>query len=128
MNPDENWKETKATANDLSKLLGIPESSTIEFLEVLENLIIHRLVESLLTEDKISDKDFLVELPYLGSIVVSLTGARDRVSISFVPRNTFYRKIRKACHTLESPLNDQVSFILGSSLSKLFEEGGFSRE
>lgn len=121
MNPDENWKETKACSEDLSTLLGIPESSVQEFLEVLENLIIHRLVETLLSEDTISDKDFSVELPYLGSLVVSLSGSRDNVSLSFVPRNTFYRKIRKACHTLESPLNDQISSILGNHLSKLLE-------
>lgn len=128
MNPDENWKETKATAKDLSVLLGVPESSTQNFLEVLENLIIHKLVESLSSEEDISDKDFSVELPYLGSLIVSLSGSRDSVSLSFVPRNTFYRKVRKACHTLESPLNDQVSAILGNHLSKLFEEGGFDCE
>ena len=124
MNPDENWKETKATSKDLSELLGVPESSTQEFLEILENLIIHRLVESLLSEDTISEKDFSVELPYLGSLIVSLSGSRDNVSLSFVPRNTFYRKIRRACHTLESPLNAQISSILGGHLAKSYEEGG----
>lgn len=123
MIPDDNWKETQVYAQDLSTLLGIDSKSTQEFLVTLENVIIHRLVEVIADTPDKSNKDYSLELPYLGNLIVSLSGTRDKVSVNFVTRPAFYRKIRKACHDLRSPLVGQVSSELGKHLVKLLEEG-----
>lgn len=128
MASDENWKETQVLVKDIAQLLGVPPGMTKDLLKTLENLIIHKLVEAVSTEDNPSDKDYAIELPYLGTLVVSLTGRRDQVSLSFAPRNSFYRKVRKACHTLESPLTEQVGEILGEHFVNLYEEGGVEDE
>lgn len=122
MTPDENWKETRVLAKDISLILGTPDKDVEELLKTIENLIVHKLVEAMTTEE-ISNKDFSVELPYLGTLVVSISGSRDSVSTNFVPRRTFYRKIRKACHTLESPLTSQLCEKLGEHYATLYEEG-----
>lgn len=119
MNPDENWKETRATAEDLSILLGVPTSTTEEFLKVLENLIIHRLVEVLSDSES---EDVAIELPYLGSLVIS-DPKKKYPDISFVPRKAFYRKIKDACQSLKSPLTSQIGVALGQKLVQIFEEG-----
>lgn len=118
MNPDNNWRETRATAEDMSLLLGVSVTDTENFLKVLENLIIHRLVEELADSEA---EDVSIELPYLGSLVVSRE--KKYPEISFVPRNSFYRKIKDACRTLKSPLTSQVEVALGQKLVKIFEEG-----
>lgn len=126
MNPDNNWKETRATAEDLSKLLGVSVSAVEDFLVVLENLIVHKIVEALSSSDQSDsgeDREVSVELPYLGSLVVSILGKRESVSLSFCPRSSFYKKVRKACHMLESPLVSQLERVLGEKLLKMFEEG-----
>lgn len=123
MNPDENWRETRATAEDLSLLLGVPTSTTEEFLKVLENLIVHRLVEALADSES---EEVSIELPYLGSLVISRQ--KKSPEISFVVRSTFYRKIKDACRTLKSPLTSQISTALGQKLVQKFEEGDDSNE
>lgn len=126
MVPDENWKETRLTAEDLSLLLGVPVSTIENFLSVLENLIIHRFVEKLGDED-CCNNDYSVELPYLGSLVVSVNDS-SKVSLSFVARNSFYRKIRRACNMRESPLPNMIGQVLGESLVKKLEEGDIFNE
>lgn len=123
MTPDENWKEVKILSEDLSALLGVSEKSTKEFLTTLENLIIHRLTEQVSLSEETHDVEYSIELPYLGTLVVSVEGPRDLVSLSFVARNSFYRKVRKACHHQESSLNSQVASQLGEHLVNLFEKG-----
>lgn len=121
MNPDENWKETRLTAKDLSVLLGVSVSTVEEFLVVVENLLIHKLVETLSEVDDIGNTDVCIELPYLGSLVISTD--KRKVSTNFVVRPSLYRKIKKACSSLESPLTEQLSTILGECLLKKYEEG-----
>lgn len=128
MTSDENWKETQVLIKDIAQLLGVPPGMTKDLLKVMENLIVHNLVELIAKEKNPSDKDYAIELPYLGTLVVSLTGSRDQVSTSFVPRKSFYRKLRKACHTLESPLVEQVGQILGEHFAELYEEGGVEED
>lgn len=123
MNPDENWKETRASAEDLSLLLGVSTSTTEEFLKVLENLIIHRFVEALTDTES---EEVSIELPYLGSLVISRQ--KKSPEITFVVRPAFYRKIKEACHTLKSPLTSQISAALGQKLVQKFEEGDDSNE
>lgn len=123
MNPDENWKETRATSKDLSELLGVSVSTVEDFLTILENLIIHRFVE-VISESEESLEDVSIELPYLGSLVIStINGKGSRLSISFVPRQSFYKKVRKAYLSLESPLINQVNSILGNRLVEMLKEG-----
>lgn len=121
MNPDENWKETRVTAQDLSQLLGIPVKATEDILTVLENLIVHRFVEKI-SDDDIRGTDVSIELPYLGSLIVSV---RDNggVETSFVPRKVFYNKIKKACYSRNSPLVEQLSKVLGEELVSRMEKG-----
>lgn len=121
MNPDENWKETRLTAKDLSVLLGVSVSTVEEFLVVVENLLIHKLVETLSEVDDIGNTDVCIELPYLGSLVISID--KRKVSTNFVVRPSLYRKIKKACSSLESPLTEQLGEILGECLLKKYEEG-----
>lgn len=125
MNPDNNWKEVRATAKDLSELLGVSERTVEDFLVILENLIIHRFIEALLDYDNEGEstyKDISIELPYLGNLVVTID-ENNQISTNFVLRKVFYRKLKKSVHTLESPLTNQLMNILGDNLVKLFEEG-----
>lgn len=122
---DPNWVETRVLAEDLSKLLGVPVQATEDFLLVLENLIVHKIAENV-PEDS-QGKDISVELPYLGTLVVSIN-ERNAVTTNFVIRNTLYKKIRTACHKKESPLTDQISNILGQHLVTLMEEGSITDE
>lgn len=121
MNPDNNWKDTRASAEDLSLLLGVSVQTVEDFLVVLENLIIHKYVEELSKTDE-STVDINIELPYLGSLVVS-TNEKGQISTSFAVRRTFYRKLKKATNLMESPLTSQLCKILGNQLVEKFEEG-----
>lgn len=120
MKPDDNWAETRILAEDLDTLLGIPKGVSEDYLKVLENLIVHRLVEQVREEKDFRGKDCQIELPYLGSLIISIDN-KNKISTNFVVRDTFYRKIRKAFHTKESPLVSQCSKILGEDLLNKFE-------
>lgn len=122
MNPDENWKETKIFIRDVSDLSGYSEQEVESILKLLENLIVHRLVETIKSsEDSPQGKSFSVELPYLGSLIVDMKGKSRGVSVSFASRPSFYRKLRKACHSQESPLVEQMSEDLSKYLVEQLE-------
>lgn len=123
MRPDDNWKETRILAEDLDTLLGLPKDITEDYLKILENLIIHRFVEQLEDCHDFRGKDCQIELPYLGSLVISVDD-KNKLSTDFVVRDTFYRKLRNAFHSKESPLISQCGKILGEELVKKFEEEG----
>jgi len=120
MNPDNNWKETRLLSQDLSELLGVPVQATEDFLLVMENLIIHKFIETISDED-FRGKDCQIELPYLGSLVISVDD-KDRMSINFVVRKSFYKKIKNAYNNKNNPLSDQLCKILGYKLSQIIEE------
>lgn len=126
MRPDDNWKDTRASAEDLSELLNIPVKATEDFLTVMENLIVHKLVETISDED-ILGKDIAIELPYLGSLVISIDD-RGHLSTNFVIRGTLYKKIRNAYLKRESPLVSQIESILGDDLVKRMKEGDIIHE
>lgn len=127
MNPDNNWKETRLLAEDISTLLGVPAKTVEDFLLVLENLIVHRLAETISQED-FNGKDCSVELPYLGSLVVSCDD-KGKVSTDFVVRPALYRKIRAVVnHSSTSPLIKQLCEILGEDCVRKMEEGTLSNE
>lgn len=126
MRPDDNWKETRASAEDLSDLLNVPVKATEDFLTVLENLIVHKFVETISDED-CRGKDIAVELPYLGTLVVSIDD-NDQISLNFVARNVLYRKIKTSYTKRSSPLVSQLESILGDYLVKKMEEGDIVHE
>lgn len=123
MRPDDNWKETRILAEDLDTLLGLPKDITEDYLKILENLIVHRFVEQLEDCQDFRNKDCQIELPYLGSLVISVN-EKNKISTDFVVRDTFYRKLRNALYSKESPLVSQCGKILGEDLVKRFEEEG----
>lgn len=126
MKSDENWKESRLLAQDLELIAGVPVEVTEDYLKIIENLIIHKFVEILSNED-FRGKDCQVELPYLGSLVVSVD-EKNKMSTNFVVRNSFYRKLRKAYLHRESPLVEQCSSILGDHLVELFEKGDITTD
>lgn len=126
MRPDDNWKETRASAEDLSSLLNIPVRTTEDFLTVLENLIVHKFVETISDED-CKGKDISITLPYLGSLVVQISDS-GQISMNFVARNVLYRKIKTAYSKRESPLVSQLETILGDYLVHRMEEGDIVHE
>lgn len=126
MRPDDNWKEVRASADDLSDLMNIPVRATEDFLTVLENLIVHKFVETI-SDEECRGKDIAIELPYLGTLVVSID-ENDQVSLNFVARKVLYRKIKSAYIKRESPLVYQLETILGDYLVKKMEEGEIVHE
>lgn len=122
MKPDDNWRETRLLAEDLDTLLDLPVNTTEEFLKIMENLIIHRYVEAISNED-FKGKDCQIELPYIGSLIVS-TDDKGHLSTDFVVRKAFNRKLRNAYYNRESPLINQCAKILGQDLVEKFEEDG----
>ena len=111
MKADENWKETRVLTSDLEELLGIPKETSEEYLKVLENLIIHKFVEELLDTNSFIEKDCAIELPYLGTLIISVNKGNS-ISTSFAPRRTFYNKIKEAYSTKQSPLIVQCEDLL----------------
>lgn len=126
MRPDDNWRETRASAEDLSELLGIHPKATEDFLVVLENLIVHRFLEAI-SDDDCSGKDISIELPYLGTLVVSFDD-HDQISTNFVIRKVLQRKIKTAYLKRTSPLVSQLETILGDHLVKKMQEGDIVHE
>lgn len=126
MRTDDNWKETRVLAEDLNTLLNLPNNISEEYFKVLENLIVHKFLEKLLEDEDNNGKDYSIELPYIGTIVVSVEN--DRLSTSFSVKSSFYKKIKSAYDTKESPLVKQCSDILGEVLSRKFLEGADSSE
>lgn len=126
MRPDDNWKEVRASAEDLSDLMNIPVRATEDFLTILENLIVHKFTETI-SDEECRGKDIAIELPYLGTLIVSI-GEDDQVSLNFVARRVLYRKIKSAYVKRESPLVYQLELILGDHLAKKMEEGEIVHE
>lgn len=115
---DDNWYETQATIQDMSDLLGISPEAIDEFLHTLENLIVHRFLESVPEGSR--DYEVAIELPYLGSLVVSKE--KGRLSTLFTSRRKFWRKLNQAAIHGTDPLVDQLGEVLGKQLVKKFEE------
>lgn len=124
MNADDNWKETRLLAEDLENLLGVPKNINEDYLKIIENLIIHKFVEQILDDDESINNDYCIELPYLGSLIISINSI-NQLDINFVPRTAFYKKIRNAYIKKESPLLDQCTKILSNEYVKRFEESDF---
>lgn len=105
-------------------MLGVPSDVSKEYLEVIENLLIHKFIESLNEEDIVEGKDYSIELPYLGSFTVFITD-KGRITTSFTAKSSFYKKIKSAYLTRESPLVSQCGTILGKDLADkyIIEEG-----
>lgn len=120
-NSDNNWKQTRVTSEELSELLGIPVSTVENFFEVLENLILHKLLEEMGSGSTIG-KDFEIILPYLGSVVISW-GAYNRISYGFSLRTVFFRKLKKMHYTRTSPLAEQLCNLVSKDLLNKFDEG-----
>lgn len=126
MRPDDNWREVRASAEDISDLMNIPVRATEDFLTVLENLTVHKFVETI-SDEECRGKDIAIELPYLGTLIVSID-EDDQVSLNFVARKVLYRKIKSAYVKRESPLVSQLESILGDHLVKKMEEGEIVHE
>lgn len=126
MRPDDNWKEVRASAEDLSDLMSIPVRATEDFLTVLENLIVHKFAETI-SDEECKGTDVAIELPYLGTLVVSID-ENDQISLNFVARKVLYRKIKSAYVKRESPLVSQLESILGDHLARKMEEGDIVHE
>ena len=123
MKYDDNWYKTRCTCEDLQALTGVPKSTSSEFLNILENLIVHQILieyENLETKDNYS---IVVELPYLGSLIVEGSSSQSSISIGFKPRGQFYDKIKKSIITGTSSLADQIADMLGKSLENKYNKG-----
>ena len=123
MKSDDNWKETRLLAEDLQNLIGLPSKVTEDYLKIIENLLIHKFLEVVMETDDFKGKDCQIELPYLGSLVISVDD-KDKLHVDFTVRNIFYRKLKSAYYNRESPLTEQLEKILGQELVQRFEEGG----
>ena len=122
MKVDDNYRESKILAEDLSVLIdGFVTKDLLFIFKTLENLIIHDLVEQINKEDDPKGKDFEIVLPYLGSLVISVSD-KNKLSTNFVVRNSFYHDLRKYYNKNESPLTEQYAKLLGEALSKKYEE------
>lgn len=118
MKTDENWKETRVLSEDIEVLFGIPRRTTEEFLDFLEQLIVHKYLEAFSDSDE--NTDIALELPYLGTLVV--TGKKGKTSVSFSPRKKFYQRLRRAQDGV-SPLSESLSDLLGKDLVNKMEKG-----
>lgn len=126
MNPDQNWKETKVVTKDVETILEVPCNEVNEILSLVEKLAIHRFVE-ILSDHEFKDKDVAIELPYLGTLILSIN-SRGKITYNFVVRNSMYREFRDAYRNRKSPLESDLSKKLSSELVKRFEGGEESLE
>lgn len=126
MIPDDNWKQTRILAEDMSDLLAnVSVEDTETFLKVLESLIVHRFVEETIKVNDFRGKDCEIDLPYLGSLVISIDD-KNKMSINFTARKVFERKLRAAYVHHESPLPNTMSKLLGKHLVSKMEDGDIS--
>lgn len=121
MRSDDNWKATRDLTEDLEDLTGIPKEVSEDLLMIIENLIIHKFIEAVADKDY-DGKGCCIVLPYLGSLDI-VTDDRNQISLNFIPRNSFTRKIKSAYYNQESPLVVQCAKILGEDLVNKFKEG-----
>lgn len=126
MNPDQNWKETKVVTQDVETVLEVPCNEVNEILSLVEKLAIHRFVE-ILSDHEFKDKDVAIELPYLGTLILTIS-SRGKITYNFVVRNSMYREFRDAYRNRKSPLESDLSKKLSSELIKRFEGGEESLE
>ena len=119
MKTDNNWIETRILSDDISSLLGVPNKTTEDFLLTIENLVVSRLL-TVLGDDDCKGKDYSIELPYLGTLVVSCSN-KGNITTNFVCRPLFYRKIRKAVNCRVNPLEYQIGKVLGDYLVSKME-------
>lgn len=120
MNPDDNWLQVKDLCKDMESLTEIPCSVLEDLFKILENLIVHKFVENSLEFD---GKDLEIVLPYIGSLVISSTEDKNGFSTTFTMRNAFYRKLKDAYRTKNSPLVSQLNSVLGKELVERFKNG-----
>ncbi len=129
MRSDENWKETRATAQDMELLTGVPVSITENYLKLLENLILHKFTEQVSTNKDLRGTDCQITLPYLGDLIVSISD-NSQLTTSFVVRPSFYKKLIKCYTKKESPLITQISTLVEDEFVRKFNanESGDSLE
>lgn len=123
MKVDDNWKQTRVLAQDLNKLLNLPTETSEKYLQILENLIVHKFLESVLSKE--DNTCYEIELPYLGTLIIEVTD-KGHLSTDFVVRPLFFKKLQAAYNTNESPLIQQCTDLLSEKLVKQFEEGEIS--
>lgn len=128
MKTDDNWKETRLLAKDILDLTGVPIETTEHFLELLEDLIIHRFLEMVLSDNSNEDTDYSIELPYLGTLVLAINPNNNNISTSFNIRKSLYKKIKSAYNSRISPLTCQIEENLKNRLVKKFEEEDYEDE
>lgn len=125
MKTDENWKQVRLLSKDLETLLDLPLKEIEEYNEVFQDLIIHKFIEDVSKEDDPRGLDYEIILPYIGSLIISISDKGKISSTNFVCRPAFFHDLRKAYNSLESPLVKRYSKILGKTLvDKYNEENG----
>lgn len=121
MNVDDNWKETRLLAEDIDKLLGIPSETSEKYLTILSSLIIHKFLESLLDNESKAGT-YQINLPYVGSLLVEIN-EKGQISTDFVVRGSFYKALKRAYTSHESPLVNLCTDYLSEDLLKRYKEG-----
>jgi len=115
MRTDTNWIETRFLSENVAEFLGKSTEEVEEILKTCENFLIHRFLEIYLNDETHKDKDYAIELPYIGTFVVSFTTEVSR-TFNFVPRQAFLFKLKKAYNQKESPLTKQLTKNLENKL------------
>ena len=112
---DENWEETRFLVQNVSKFLEKDPKEVDEVLKTCENFVIHRFLEMYLEDEDHTGKDYAVELPYLGTLIISFS-TKVSSTYTFVPRKQFVKKLKRAYNQEESPLVEQLTKKLGEKL------------
>lgn len=124
MRPDDNWRETRAYASDVSSLDDKVDTKDVEriFNEV-EDVIVHRFIELLNDMEDCQGTDVQIELPYLGSLVISFDDS-GKMSYNFVVRQVLSKKLKSAYTSRESPLTEKYAKLLSDKFIKNLESEG----
>ena len=112
---DENWEETRFLAQNVAKFLNKDPKEVEEILRTCEDFLVHRFLEMYLEDEDHTGKDYAIELPYLGTLVVSFN-TKVSCTYSFTPRKQFIKKLKRAYNQEESPLVEQLTKKLGDKL------------
>lgn len=125
MKVDENWKQSRILAQNLDRLLNLPVETSEKYLQIIEDVLLHTFLEMVLSEvssDTETDQVYEIELPYLGTLVITVREGK-HLSTDFVVRPTLYKKLQNVYLKKESPLIHTCNNLLSQQLIKQFEEG-----
>lgn len=125
MKTDGNWIKTRDLSKDIETITEIPYNYNEEFFKITESVILHKILENIelleLRGESVRNKDFEIELPYLGSLIVFVDNDKN-ISFNFTARPIFVKKVKECILKKKDFLSEHLEQKLENKLVEKFIE------